>query len=334
MTGIEMNATGKPSISAKPTLEVGFLLIPEFAMMGFSAAVEPLRSANRLADRKIFNWHLLSENGNPVFASNGIEISTHFSIQQKLVKFDLVIICAGFFDAEQSNSKLLLDWLRKLARGGCTLGAISTGSEILANAGLLDGTRCTIHWENDESFRENHPKALLTGGIYEIDRNRITAAGGIASLDLMLNWISRTEGEGLAAAVAEQFVYDHLRTPGDFQRNVEITQARRRSAKLASAIEFMMMHIEDTKTSPEIANHVGISLRQLERLFQKHRQKTLHRYYLNLRLERARHLIFHSGISLLEVAVATGFSSQSYFSRCYKERFNSPPSNDRNLGEI
>jgi transcriptional regulator GlxA family with amidase domain len=319
--------------AAVPTQHVGFFLLPGFAMMGFSAAVEPLRSANRLSGKNLFKWSLLSEDGDPVCASNGIEITTHYSITQPSAEFDLVIICAGFFDHELGNSRVLLDWLRKLASRGCTMGAISTGSEILANAGLLDGTRCTIHWENDESFRENHPSALLTGGIYEIDRNRITAAGGIASLDLMLNWISRTSDEFLASAIAEQFIYDHLRTPGEFQRNVEIRQARRRSPKLANAIEMMMANIEDIKTSSEIAAHVGLSLRQLERLFLKYRQKTLHRYYLNIRLERARHLIFYSGVSLLEVSVATGFSSQSHFSRCYKERFNSSPSKDRNLGE-
>ena len=319
--------------TAVPTQHVGFYLLPGFAMMGFSAAVEPLRSANRLSGKNLFKWSLISEEGAPVCASNGIEITTHYSITQKSSDFDLVIICAGFFDHELGNSRVLLDWLRKLASRGCTMGAISTGSEILANAGLLDGTRCTIHWENDESFRENHPSAILTGGIYEIDRNRITAAGGIASLDLMLNWISRTSDEFLASAIAEQFIYDHLRTPGEFQRSVEIRHARRRSPKLANAIEMMMANIEDIKTSSEIATHVGISLRQLERLFIKYRQKTLHRYYLNIRLERARHLIFYSGISLLEVSVATGFSSQSHFSRCYKERFNSSPSKDRNMGE-
>ena len=319
--------------AVRPVQQVGFYLVPGFAMMGFSAALDPLWSANRLSGESLFHCTLLSETGAPVVSNNSIPIATHYSIGQCDINFDLVIVCAGFLNPKDQNSRALRDWLRKLARRGCTIGAISTGSEILAGAGLLDDVRCTIHWENDESFRENHPDAILTGGIFEIDRNRITAAGGIASLDLILNWISRSTDEHLASAIAEQVIYDHLRNPGEFQPKIEIRQARRRSPRLAKAIEIMLENIEDTKTSLQIAKQVGLSLRQLERLFQKYRETTLHRYYLNVRLQRARHLIYHSGLSLLEISVATGFSSQSHFSRCYGERYKSKPSTDRRLGE-
>ena len=320
--------------AVRPTQQVGFFLLPGFALMGFSAAIDPLWAANRLSGEKLFNCTLLSETGDPVSSNNGIPITAHNSIGQCDINFDLVIVCAGFMKPDDKNSKTLQDWLRKLARRGCTIGAISTGPEILASAGLLDEVRCTIHWENDESFRENHPSAILTGGIFEIDRNRITAAGGIASLDLILNWISRSTDETLASAIAEQLIYDHLRNPGDFQPKIEIRQARRRSPKMAKAIEIMLANIEDIKTSAQIAELVGLSLRQLERLFQKYRDTTLHRYYLNIRLQRARHLIYHSGLSLLEISVATGFSSQSHFSRCYGDRYKSKPSTDRQLGEV
>ena len=322
------------STNGVPMQEIGFLLMPGFAMMGFGSAIEPLRAANRLSGLPLYNWSIITETGNAVTASNKIEITPHNSIFDSLQHLDVVIVCAGITDTATMNSRPLLNWLRKLASRGCVIGAISTGSEVLANAGLLDGYRCTIHWENDESFRENHPSAILTGGIYEIDRKRITAAGGIASLDLMLNWISRNNDEYLATAIAEQFIHDHLRTPGEFQRNVEINMARRHSPKLAMAMEYMMANIENTKAAPQIAGHVQLSLRQLERLFIKYRQKTLHRHYMIIRLERARHLIFHSGISLQEVSVATGFSSQSHFSRCYRQRFGAAPSKDRNTGEL
>ncbi len=328
-----MTAINQSHSQTAKSQNIGFLLLPGFAMMGFSSAVEPLRAANRISGLPLYNWTILTETGSVMTASNGIEITPHGSIFQKSLQLDAIIVCAGLTDVRFMNSRPLLDWLRKLASRGCVMGAISTGSEVLANAGLLDNYRCTIHWENDESFRENHPSAILTGGIYEIDRKRITAAGGIASLDMMLNWISRSNDEFLASAIAEQFIHDHLRTPGEFQRNVETGLARRRSPKLAMAMEFMMANIENTKTAPEIAQQVNLSLRQLERLFLKHRKKTLHRYYLNLRLERARHLIFHSGISLQEVSVATGFSSQSHFSRCYREQFGVTPSRDKNTGE-
>ncbi len=316
--------------AAAKTLEVGFYLVPGFAMMGFSAAVEPLRSANRLSGKKLYNWSLLTKDGSNIEASIGMSITPDFSIENANRKFDLVIICAGINNLKENKSKIVLDWIRKLARNGCTLGAISTGAEILATAGVLDGYRCTIHWENDESFRENHPDAILTGGIYEIDRNRITAAGGISSLDMMLSWISRTNGEFFSSAIAEQFIHDHLRLPSQSQRNVEIQLVQRRSPRLAKAMQLMMANTEEILSSKDISTQVGISTRQLERLFSKYRQKSLHQYYLETRLEKARHLILHTAMSLLQVSIATGFSSQSHFTRCYKNLYDKTPSSERN----
>jgi len=317
-------------ISQERTLEVGFYLVPGFALMGFSAAVEPLRSANRLSGKSLYNWTLLTKTGVNVEASIGMSITPDSSIENAKRKFDLIIICAGISNPQEYKSKIVLDWIRKLARNGCALGAVSTGAEILANAGVLDGYRCTIHWENEESFRENHPDAILTGGIYELDRNRITAAGGIASLDMMLSWISRTNGEFFASAIAEQFIHDHLRMPTQNQRNVEIQLVQRRSPRLAKAMQLMLANSEEILSSKEISKQVGISTRQLERLFSKYRQKSLHQYYLESRLEKARHLILHTGMSLLQVSIATGFSSQSHFTRCYKNLFKITPSSERN----
>jgi transcriptional regulator GlxA family with amidase domain len=312
------------------TQEIGFYLVPGFTLMNFSAAIDPLQSANRLSGKKLYNWSTLTRDGQSLDASSGISIAPDFSIDEARIKFDLVIICAGTVDVKEFKSRKLLDWLRKLARNGCALGAISTGAEILANAGLLDGYRCTIHWENDQSFRENHPDAILTGGIYELDRNRITAAGGIASLDMMLNWISQSNGEFLSSAIAEQFIHDHVRMPTQSQRNAEIGLIQRRSPRLAKAMQLMLSNTEDILSVGEISSQVGISTRQLERLFSKYRQKSLHTYYLETRLEKARHLILHTGMSLLQISIATGFSSQSHFTRCYKNLFAKTPSSERN----
>jgi len=228
----------------------------------------------------------------------------------------------------------LLDWLRKHASLGCTIGAISTGAEILANAGLLDEYRCTIHWENEESFRENHPAAILTGSQYEMNRKRITAAGGIAALDMMLNWIALTNDEYLVTAIAEQFIHSPSRIPGEMQRKAEIKLAQRRSPKLAKAIELMMVNLESPLTSGQISNRIGLSRRQLERLFAEHWHRTLHRYYLELRLNQARYLIYQTSMPLLQISIAVGFSSQSHFSRRYKDYFQSTPSSDRQVGNI
>ena len=313
------------------TMEVGFYLVPGFSITGFSAAIDPLRVANRLSGKQLYNCSILTKDGKKIQPCPGITIEPDGSPFCVDTKFDLIVICAGFTDPRDVNSRKLLDWIRKLARSSCVIGAISTGSEILANAGVLDGYRCTIHWENDDSFRETYPKAILTGGIYEIDRNRITAAGGIASLDMILSWITATNGEFLASAIAEQFVHDHMRNPFHRQRNAESAIIQRRSPKLAKAMQLMVANTEDIMTSKEIAQNVGLSTRQLERLFSKYRQKTLHQYYLETRLEKARHLIMHTALSLLQISIATGFTSQSHFTRCYKKLFAKTPSSERNL---
>ncbi len=254
------------------------------------------------------------------------------SIAEAQKRYDLIVICSGFFSRATAKSPRLLDWLRKQASLGSTLGSISTGAEILANAGLLDNYRCTIHWENEQSFRENHPLAILTGGIFELSQKRITAAGGIASLDMMLRWMAKTNDDYLISAIAEQFIHSPSRTPGEMQRKAEIQSAERRSPKLAKAITLMIENMETALTSRQISDLVGLSRRQLERLFMTHRQKTLHRYYLELRLNHARYYIFHTGMPLLQISIASGFSSQSHFSRRYKEFFQTTPTADRRAG--
>ncbi len=310
-------------------LEIGFYLVPGFAMIGFSAAVEPLRAANRLADKTLYNWTIFTRTGASIQSGIGLAIQPDHSITENDKKLDLMIICAGINPPGEVNAKPVMDWIRKLSSQGCALGAVSTGAEILANAGVLDNYRCTIHWENEESFRENHPNAVLTGGIYEIDRNRLTAAGGISSLDMMLNWISRTNGEFFASAIAEQFIHDHLRTPTQSQRKAEIQLVQRNSPRLAKAVELMHANTEDILSSQQISNQIGISTRQLERLFAKYRKISLHQYYLKIRLEKARHLIFHTAMSLLQISIATGFSSQSHFTRSYRNLFKKTPSSER-----
>ena len=159
------------------TLEIAFYLVPGFSLTGFSAALDPLQTANRLAGKQLYRSSVLTSDGESLKSSCGISVDAEGAPQDTNTKFDLVIICAGFTSPADLNSRPLHDWIRKLASLGSTLGAISTGSEILAKAGVLDGYRCTIHWENEDSFRETYPKALLTGGIYELDKTTHNCSG-------------------------------------------------------------------------------------------------------------------------------------------------------------
>lgn len=314
-------------IGRTETRTFGFLLLPRFSLLAFTSAVEPMRSANRLAGQQLYDWRLISRNGGPVASSGGIEVMTQAAISDVDRIPDLFVV-AGL-DAQAFDDRAILSWLRRLERVGCRLGALTTGSYILARAGLLDGYRCTIHWENLAGFREDFPGIDATTEVYEIDRNRMTCSGGTAAMDLMLGLIAADHGRELATAVAEQFIHERIRAPGEPQRmrlrnRLGITQP-----KLLAAIELMEDNLEEPLSRRALAAHTGVSTRQLERLFRQHLRRTPTRYYLALRLDRARGLLAQTAMSVLDVALACGFVSASHFSKCYREFFGKTPREER-----
>lgn len=319
-------------IDARGARHVGIVMLPMFAMVGFSAAIDPLRSANQLHGRRLYEWKLYSVDGGPVEASNGIAVLPHEKIGDAAWPH-LALVCAGF-DVGRYISRPLLAWLRSLARRGADIGALSTGPVVLARAGLLNGYRCTVHWENHDGFAEEFPHIALTDAVYEIDRDRLTCSGGTAGLDMMLALIARDHGEDLATAVSEQFIHDRIRTPGDNHRNAEARLVMRRSPKLAQAMRIMADNIETPLQSSEIAERLGLSLRQLERLFKKHKGCTPKHHYLAMRLKLARQLLMQTTMSVLEVSIATGFASQSHFTKCYRSMFACTPTRHRQMGEF
>jgi transcriptional regulator GlxA family with amidase domain len=194
----------------------GFFLHPRFSMLAFTSAVEPLRAANRLSGRKLYEWKIISHDGRPVSSSSLIEVLPHGGLDD----FEMlpnVVVVAGL-SAQFFEDRKLFAWLRRLARRGCRIGALSTGSYTLAKAGLLDGYRCTIHWENLTGFREDFSNLDATGELFEIDRSRFTCSGGTAALDLMLSLMALEHGRTLATQVAEQFIHERIRDTHDRQR--------------------------------------------------------------------------------------------------------------------
>ena len=317
---------------AQQTRHVAIVLLPQFSLLGFGAAIDPLRAANGLAGARLYEWRVLSVDGEPVEASNGIAVLPHEKIGD--VTWPNLALVHGGFDVDRYASPPLLAWLRSLARRRVDIGSLSTGSVVLARAGLLNGYRCTVHWENYESFLEQFPDVLATESVYEIDRDRFTCSGGTAALDMMLAIIARDHGEDLATSVSEQFIHDRIRTQSDNQKNIEMRMLMRRSPKLAAAIRLMIDNLEVPLPSTEIAVRLGLSLRQVERLFRKYNGSTLRQYYLALRLKRARQLLLQTDLSVLEVAVATGFSSHSHFTKCYRTMFACTPTRHRLRGEL
>jgi transcriptional regulator GlxA family with amidase domain len=309
-----------------------FILIPNFSLIAFTATVESLRLANRSANKELYTWHAFSVDGAAVEASDGFKISVDGNLDAAK-DFKVVVVCGGV-EIHRFKDKGLFSWLRHMARKGSRIGAVCTGSDILARAGLLDGYRCTIHWENLASFAENYPDIDVTAELFEIDRNRFTCSGGTATIDMMLNIISRQHGAELAVQVADQLLHERIRGQHDQQRMSLPARLGVRHSKLLAVIQEMENNLEEPLPRAKLAKEVGLSTRQLERLFQKYLKRSPARFYLELRLSRARLLLLQTKMSIIDVALACGFVSASHFSKCYRDYFGRTPRQERYLPNI
>jgi len=307
--------------------KISFLLVEEFSMIAFASALEPLRTANRISKKKLFEWEFLSLNNQKVFCSNGISIDTQDLNEEKL-QTDILFVCSGINIKDKINKKLLAA-LRRVSRNGISLGSLCTASYILAKAGLLTNKKATIHWENLSGVREEFPDLVFTTNLYEIDKDRYSCSGGTSSLDLMLNIISGMHGNNLAKNISDQLIHERIRLPNDFQRMNLRSRLGVSHPKLLNAVSIMEENLEEPLSQKELASKSNISLRQLERLFKKYISNTPNQYYLKLRLERAQNLLMQTSMSILSVALASGFTSSSHFSKCYKAQFGIPPRETR-----
>jgi AraC family transcriptional regulator, glycine betaine-responsive activator len=309
-------------------IRIAFLLVPQFSMMAFSAAIEPLRSANRMSERQLFEWRLTSVDGKEVPASNGIGIKPHLPLD-KLHKTDMLVVCAGLEPVQFSPGHAIHHHLRRLARHGSIIGAISTGSFILADAGLLTNRRCTVHWEYADLFRSRYPSLEVSRDLYVVDRDVFTCSGGTAALDMMLHFVSDASAPEIAVAVAEQFIHPHIRKQEDHQRLEIHTRYGVDSPTLVEIIKLMEGALENPLDIRQIADHVGISARQVERLFCEQLGTSPKAFYLKLRLACARTLLRQTLNPILAVAVECGFGSTSHFSHAYKRLFGIAPTDER-----
>ncbi len=317
-----------PEDSGKP-IRLGFLLTPEYSMIAFASAIEPLRMANRLTDRRIYQWTTYTLDGEPVPASNGLEVRPDAAIA-RASHLDTLFVCSGL-EVERACDRNTLAWLKKMGQQRMNFGALCTGAHVLARAGLLDGYRCTLHWENIASMREAFPRVVVSYELFEVDRDRFTSAGGTAPLDMMLNLITLQIDPDIARAISEAFACERIRGRHDRQRIPLQLRLGTSQPKLIETVSIMESNIEEPISLDELARHVGVSRRQLERLFQKHLNCVPTRYYLELRLSRARQLLLQTSISIVDVAFACGFVSAPHFSKCYRDHYGIPPREERRL---
>ncbi len=304
-----------------------FVLLDNFTMLCFAAAVESLRISNRTAGKQLYDWKILSEAGDFATCSNGSTFKVDGGLDE-LDRDDIVMLCGGL-DIQQASNKKILNWIRREARRGVTMAGLCTAGYTMARAGLLDGRKATIHWENQDSFVEEFEDVTLTKSIFVIDGNRITTAGGTASIDLMLKIVADDHGEDLANAVADILIYSSIRTDQDTQRLSIPTRIGVRHPKLSRVIQMMEQNLEEPISPATLAQEVGMSTRQLERLFRRYLSRSPKRYYMELRLQKARNLLMQTDMTVINVALACGFASPSHFSKCYRSHYKTTPYRER-----
>lgn len=320
-----------PDLLSRPAAnsiqDLGFLLLPKFSMLCFSAALEPLRAANRMAGRPLYRWTLFSPDGAPVAGSSGIAIPVQRALDAKADLAALFVIAS--FEPEAAWSPRLAERLRALRHRGTALGGLDTGSYILARSGLLDGVRATVHWEELDTFAERFPAVAVAPDRFVIDRGRLTAGGGTTALDLMLHLIRAQHGAALALDVASQFIYGQEALSSESQRSVSLRTLQRRCPPLARAVEVMERAVEEPLPVHEVARRTGIGARRLERLFLRHLRTTPLRYYLDLRLSLGHRMLRQTAVPVAGVAVRCGFNSASAFARAFRARFGLSPTQCR-----
>ncbi len=305
------------------TRHITFILIEEFSHLAFSCAVEPLRIANLVSEKKLYDWTLISENGERAICSNELVTLVHGGLND-LPKTDQLFVLSGIHMRSHVSRPLLAALRRERARG-TAIGALCSGAWLLAEAGFLDGMQSAIHWEYHDAFMEAFPEVNLVRSVFVADEKHITASGGTATADLMLHLIERDHGEELAIAVADQMVYNAVRNATAKQRVSLQSRNGMRNAHLAKAIHIMRDCIEAPVSPSQIADDLGISTRQLERLFGKYLNTSPKKYFMELRLERAQKLLLQTEASVTEVAMACGFENPGHFSRVYRSSFGVTP---------
>lgn len=291
--------------------------------MAFSSVIEPMRACNVLAKRTLYEWRVVGAAPGPVTASCGVTIQPdHFAAQAPTP--DRVVVCSGG-DADHVRSEAATKWIRKCARNGIDIGAVADAAFFLARAGLLDGYSCTLHWTSQASFAESFPQIDMRRDLFVIDRRRFTSAGGVGSLDMMLEIIRADHGTELASGVAEWFIHSPLRSSVDRRLMPLRLRTGIRNDLVLSAIALMEESVEDALTIPQMAARLGVSLDRLERGFAAALQTSPISYYRKLRLKRAADLLAHSSMTVRDVALASGFQSMSSFARAFLEIHGQSP---------
>jgi len=303
------------------------LLMEQFAMIALASTIEPFREANWILGGNVYEIRVVSQDGNPVISSSGMSLNVDAAIGD-VDGGAMVIVCSSW-DPHRYTTPKIVRWLKKQARLGVRIGGVETGTYVLASAGLLDGYKATIHWENLEGFIETFPKVNISTNLFEVDRSRFSAAGASAALDLMLYFIEEQHGPGIATAVADGFVHRRAREGQSPQRADTRERFNIKHPRLVRILEFLARNLDRHLDVAEMAQAENISDREVRRLFSAYLNSTPQAYHRSLRLHKARALLRQTTISVIDISICCGFTSSSDFSRAFKREFGLQPVSDR-----
>ncbi len=310
-----------------PPEHFGFLLLPKFSSLCLANALEPLRAANLIAGRPLYTWTLYAPGGQDVLSSSGLTTGATENLRDAAGTDALFVVCS--YDYKRQISKPLLRELSQLSRRIGVLGGLDTGSFVLAAAGLLDGYQATIHWQELAIFEETFHDVATVTDRFVIDGNRITAGGATTTLDLMLHLIRERHGEALRLDVAGLFIYDGTHLAEDPQRPPPPLESLPFSVDLSPMIALMEANLETPLAIGDLARHLGLSQKKLERRTRRILDTTPVGYYQHIRLSAARSMALETGLPVSEIAVRTGFSSASALTRAFRRHFAMTPSDLR-----
>lgn len=313
---------------ARPAVKIGFILTPGYALMSLATAVEPLRAANHLAGKTLYHCRFHSVGGGFMASTSGGGFETLPLTAAYDDGLDLALVVAGG-NPMLYDDPALVRGLRALMQRGVRLGGISGGAAILAKAGLMAGRRFTVHWAHIDSLMEYFPDLLIERALYVIDRDRYSCAGGVAAMDMMGALITREHGAAFAREVSDWFIHPRLRTADEPQQARAGQRFNLHHPVLEAAVELMTSHLADPLAPEQLAALSGASARQLQRLFSSHFGASMMTFYRDLRLAKADELLQQTALSVLEIALLTGFASAAHFTRCFTAKYAIPPGRKR-----
>lgn len=308
-----------------PPRSIGVLLFPSFSNHCLANAVEPLRGANMLSRRNLYDWQFLSLDGVDVASSSGLTVHPQARLSDHPGGEYLLVMPS--YDFERHANSALARSLRAAAGRFRTVVGLDTGSYLMAAAGLLDGRRATIHWDEMETLAERFPEVDVTEDRFVIDGDRISCGGTTTTFELMLHLIDAHHGAMLRLEVAALFMH------GEADPRADPLTRLSRDRLVQAAVSIMRRNIEVPLPIGEISARLRLSQRGLEASFERETGKPPQAIYIALRLRQARILAERTTLSIGEIATRCGYENASAMTRAFKSEFGIPPSKLRHAAE-